>query len=58
MTELQEIKNDIKEIKENHLAHIYAELKEFSVNQRWLMRFFWIFATVMIGGLVKLLFFS
>lgn len=50
--EIKNIKADIKDIKENHLAHIETDLTKISTNQDWLMRFFWIIATASIGGLI------
>ena len=58
-TEINNIKEDIRKIKENHLTHIQDDISEikismkgFSTNQDWLMRFFWIIATTSIGGLI------
>ena len=50
------IHEDIKNIKENHLAHIQVDMATVRANQEWLMKFFWIIATSAIGGLVVGLF--
>jgi len=50
--EIENIKLDIKDIKENHLAHIETSMAEVKTNQDWIMRFFWIVATASIGGLI------
>lgn len=47
-----EIWKEIKDIKENHLAHIETDMATVKTNQDWLMRFFWIVATASIGGLI------
>ena len=46
------MESDIKEIKENHLAHIKEILAVVKTNQDWLMRFFWIVATTSVAGLI------
>ena len=57
--EIDNIKEDIKDIKENHLFHIEADINKIKVciagiktNQDWLMRFFWLIATSSVGSLV------
>jgi len=57
--EIENIKQDIRSIKDNHLAHmekdisiIKVDLATVSTNQDWLMRFFWIIAAASIGGLL------
>ena len=49
---IEKIESDIKEIKENHLAHIKEILAVVKTNQDWLMRFFWIVATTSVAGLI------
>lgn len=49
---IEKIESDIKEIKENHLAHIKEVLAVMKTNQDWIMRFFWIVATASIAGLI------
>ena len=50
------IHDDIKNIKENHLAHIQVDMAKTSVNADWLLRYHWIVATASIGGLLAGLF--
>ena len=50
------IHQDIKNIKENHLAHIQIDLAKTTTNVEWLLKYHWIVATASIGGLVAGLF--
>lgn len=50
------IHDDIKNIKENHLAHIQVDMAKTSTNVDWLLRYHWIVATASIGGLLAGLF--
>ena len=50
------IHDDIKNIKENHLAHIQIDLAKTSTNVDWLLKYHWIVATASVGGLVAGLF--
>ena len=52
MNEIEDIKKDIRDIKENHLPHLKREVVKVKVNQEWLMKFFWIIATASIAGLI------
>ena len=54
-----DIAKDVRDIKENHLAHIQSEMTEMrtdmakvSTDTSWLVRFFWVIATAAIGGLM------
>ena len=49
---IEGIEREVKEIKENHLAHIQESLVEVKTNQKWLMRFFWIVTSASIAGLI------
>ena len=49
---IEKIESDIREIRENHLAHIKEILAVVKTNQDWLMKFFWIIATASVAGLV------
>ncbi len=46
------IHDDIKIIKENHLAHIQTDITRLATNQEWLMKTYWIVAGSGIGGLI------
>lgn len=57
--DFRDVKDDIKLIKENHLAHIQASMTQMEksiaatdANLEWLMKFFWIVSAASIGGLV------
>ena len=50
--EIEQIKKDIRDIRENHLAHIETDVAKIFTNQTWIMKFFWIIATASIGGLI------
>jgi len=61
-----EIEYNLRDIKENHLAHIEPDIvslkseinqikvstEKMSTNMDWLQRFFWVIATSSIGGLI------
>jgi len=49
---IENLENEIKEIKENHLSHIQEDLAVVKTNQEWIMKFFWIMATASIAGLI------
>ena len=49
---IEKIETEIKEIKENHLAHIQEDLIEVKTNQKWMMKFFWIVVTASVAGLI------
>ena len=56
---VDEIKGDIKVIRENHLAHIQVSIGKIEVdsgkiitNVDWLMRYHWIIASASLGALV------
>lgn len=56
---ITEIKEDIKSIKENHLAHIQEAMTSMKITTEslktdmdWVKKFFWIIAGASIGGLV------
>lgn len=51
-SEAQEIKEDIRLIKENHLAHIEPDLAYCKANLEWLMKYHWIVTSASIGALV------
>ena len=46
------IHDDIKDIKENHLAHIQVDMAKMGTNVDWLLKYHWIIATAAIGGLI------
>lgn len=47
----ESMSSDIKTIKENHLFHIEADVREIQTNLAWLLKYHWIIATASIGGL-------
>jgi hypothetical protein len=54
-----DIKNDIKDIKENHLAHVQKDMNDIKLTQTvmktdlaWLKKFFWLVATASVGSLI------
>lgn len=49
--DIQEIKSDIKTIKENHLAHIQVSMGKMEIDIDWIKRFFWLVAASSIAGL-------
>ena len=49
---IETIESEIKEIKENHLAHIKEILAIVKTNQEWIMRFFWILVSASVAGLI------
>lgn len=61
--EIQNIKEDIRDIKDNHLKHIETDIKilmknftEVATNQKWLMKFFWLVAGASVGSLIASVF--
>lgn len=50
--ELKNLKNEIAEIKDNHLAHLKIDVAKITTNQEWIMRFFWIVAGSSVAGLI------
>ena len=46
------IKDEIKLMKENHLAHIETDMSKMQTNLEWLIKYHWIIATAAIGALV------
>lgn len=53
--EIEQIKKDIRDIRENHLAHIERDIAKIFTNQGWLMKFFWIITTASIGTLITVI---
>lgn len=51
-SDTNEIKVDIKTIKENHLSHIEKAIERMSTDLDWLKKFFWLVAASSIGGLI------
>lgn len=51
-SEVNDIKDSIRDIKENHLAHIEPDLASVKTNVEWLMKYHWIIASASIGALV------
>ena len=49
---IETIESEIKEIKENHLAHIKEILAIVKTTQEWIMRFFWILVSASVAGLI------
>jgi hypothetical protein len=45
-----EVKLDV--IKDNHLAHIQADMAKQTANVDWLMKFFWVILTASVGGII------
>lgn len=49
---IEKIEAEIREIKENHLAHIKEVLAVIKTNQDWIVKFFWIVITASVAGLI------
>lgn len=49
---IESIEREIREIKENHLSHIRADMAVVKTNQQWIMRFFWILISASVAGLI------
>lgn len=50
--DLKELKDEVKNIRENHLTHMEKAIYELKTDMKWLKRFFFITATAAIGGLI------
>ncbi len=48
----EEIRDDIKTIKENHLAHIQASMTKLETEVSWMQKFIWIILTGVMGGFI------
>jgi hypothetical protein len=48
---IENIENDIRTIKENHLAHIEVSMAKVGTDVNWLKQFFWVVVTASIGAL-------
>ena len=46
------IKADIKNLKENHLAHLDTKLTEIDTNQTWLMKTYWVVVSAAVGSFI------
>lgn len=51
-SEINDIKSDIKLIKENHLSHLELDMASVKTNMDWLMKWHWVITTASIGGLI------
>ena len=49
---IETIESQIRDIKENHLAHIQEDMAVVKTNQEWIMKFFWIVTTASVAGLI------
>jgi hypothetical protein len=54
--QVSDICGDLRNIKENHLAHIERNTANVMNDMEWIKRFFWIIATSSISALVASLF--
>jgi len=50
--DFKEIKDIVTNIRDNHLAHLSADIVEIRTNQNWQMKFFWVVVTATVGSLV------
>ena len=50
--EVVDVRNEIKTIRENHLAHIQVSLTRIETDLSWLLKFFWIVSGLMITAVV------
>lgn len=50
--DLGEVRADIRNIKENHLAHIERDLSTIVTDVDWIKRFFWLLAGAAVSSLV------
>lgn len=46
------IAEDIKTIKENHLAHMQESMASMETDVGWLKKYHWVIATASVGGLI------
>lgn len=49
--EIKNLKDDIKDIKDNHLSHLRLDMAELKTDMSWLKKYHWIIAGAAIGGL-------
>jgi hypothetical protein len=52
MSDLNELKDEIKNLKENDLTHIKAEITEIKTDLKWVKRIQWYAITTSLGSLV------
>ena len=50
--DLVQLKEDVKEIRENHIPHIQAELATFRAKLEWIEKILWTGITATVGSLV------
>ena len=50
--EVIDTRKDIRDIKENHLAHVQASMTKIETNLDWMMKFFWIIVPAIVGALI------
>ncbi len=53
---INSLEGSIRDIKENDLAHIQADITKISTDMDWIKRFFWIVASASLGSLIATLF--
>lgn len=46
------VAGDVKNIRDNHLAHLAVDMTSTKTNVEWLLKYHWIIATASIGGLI------
>lgn len=49
-TEIQGLKDDVKDIRENHLVHLKTELAEIKTDVSWLKKSIYIVASSSVGA--------
>ena len=52
----KEIRTTLTAIRDNHLFHIEKDITVIKTNQIWTGRFFWLFVTASISGIIGYLF--
>ena len=47
-----EVRKEVKEIKENHLFHLSLDIATLKTNVEWLLRWHWVIVTSSLGALI------
>lgn len=54
--EIEKIKEDINDIRVNHLQHIETDIVEIKTNQKWLMKLTFVVITASVSSFIGTLF--
>jgi hypothetical protein len=50
--DFKEVKDIITNLRDNHIAHLSADVVRVKTNQEWQIKFFWVITTAAVGSMV------